>query len=247
MFNPCAVIPVYNHGETIGAVVDGVLRHGLPCVLVDDGSAAPCALELDRLAAERPERITLLRHPDNRGKGAAVLSGFRHAAQAGFSHLLQIDADGQHDTADIPAFLAQARAHPGAVIAGCPVYDASVPGLRFYARYLTHVWVWINTLSFSIRDAMCGFRVYPVAPVTALAARVGLGQRMDFDIEILVRLHWEGLEIRNQRTRVTYPADGVSHFRGVLDNLLISRTHARLFFTMLARLPARLLRPGRGS
>jgi glycosyltransferase involved in cell wall biosynthesis len=242
MFKPCVVIPVYNHEHAVGIVTSAVLALGLPCILVDDGSTPACARVLDALADAAPGAITLLRHEVNRGKGAAVLTGMRHAADAGHSHALQIDADGQHSSADIPQFLAQAAANPAALIVGCPQYDESVPAARLYARYLTHVWVWINTLSLQVRDSMCGFRVYPLAPLLALAERRRLGERMDFDIEVLVRLCWDGLHVVNVPTRVVYPLDGVSHFRVWLDNLLISRMHATLFCGMLVRLPMLLLR-----
>ncbi len=238
----CAVIPVYNHGSAVGPVVQAVLRHGLPCVLVDDGSEPGCAAVLAGIAQEQAGRVTLVRLAHNQGKGGAVMAGLREAHRQGYSHALQIDADGQHDTGDIPAFLRTAGQHPQQVVCGCPVYDASVPKGRLYGRYLTHVWVWINTLSFGIHDAMCGFRIYPLAPVLALLDSTRLGSRMDFDIEILVRLAWRGVGIVNQPTRVSYPADGVSHFRVVLDNLLISRVHAKLFGGMLLRLPLLLWR-----
>jgi glycosyltransferase involved in cell wall biosynthesis len=242
VFNLCVLIPVYNHEHAIGAVVGAVLTYGLPCILVDDGSSAACAKVLDQLAAARPDRIKLVRHSINSGKGAAVLSGFRQAQDAGYSHVLQIDADGQHCVADIPTFLRLAAAHPQAIVAGYPRYDESVPKLRLYGRYLTHVWVWINTLSFQIKDSMCGFRIYPVAPVMALAARQKIGTRMNFDTDILVRLYWEGLDVLNLPTRVSYPSDGVSHFRVWRDNVLITRMHATLFFGMLLRIPRLLSR-----
>ncbi len=247
MFKPCVMIPVYDHEHAIGAVVEAVLAHGLPCMLVDDGSKNSCALVLDQLAAKHPDKVMLVRHAVNQGKGGAVLTGFRSAAQAGYTHLLQVDADGQHATSDIPRFIALARLHPHAVIAGCPVYDESVPKLRLYARYLTHVWIWINTLSFAIRDSMCGFRIYPVAPVLALDARCKLGKRMNFDPEILVRLFWDGVQVVNLPTRVTYPSDGVSHFNAFRDNVLISRMHTVLFFGMLIRLPRLLARKWRSA
>jgi glycosyltransferase involved in cell wall biosynthesis len=240
-FDPVVVIPVYNHPTTIGAMVQSVMTQDLPCILVDDGSAPACAAVLDALAANQPQ-VTLIRLAVNQGKGGAMLAGFREAHQQGRTHVVQIDADGQHDPADIPAFLAQARAHPQAVIAGCPLYDSSVPKGRLYGRYLTHIWVWINTLSRTIRDSMCGFRVYPLASTMALINAVAIGQRMDFDTDILVRLYWRGIEVINQPTRVTYPRDGISHFRVGRDNLLISRMHARLFFGMLLRLPLLLWR-----
>lgn len=245
MFRPCVVIPVYNHEHAIGNVLAQVLAHGLPVILVDDGCSAACAAVLDHLAAGHPDRVVLERHAVNQGKGGAVLTGFARAERDGYSHVLQVDADGQHSVADVPRFLDAAHAAPRAIIAGRPVYDESVPALRLYARYLTHVWVWINTLSLAIRDSMCGFRVYPVAPVLALARRRRLGLRMNFDIEILVRLYWDGLAIVNLPTRVGYPDDGVSHFKAWTDNVLISRLHMTLFFGMLPRIPSLLVRAWR--
>ena len=239
-FRPVAVIPVYNHGEAVGGVVERVRANGLRCVLVDDGSGVECAAVLDALA--RAPDVTLLRLPRNQGKGGAMMAGLRAAAAAGYTHALQIDADGQHDTADIPAFLAQAARSPAAVICGTPVYDDSIPAIRFYGRYASHLWVWISSLSFAIRDSMCGFRVYPLASVVALFDSVRLGRRMDFDPEVLVRLHWRGVEMVNLPTRVTYPRDGVSHFRYGFDNLLIVAMYVRLFFGMLLRAPLLLWR-----
>ena len=118
-------------------------------------------------------------------------------------------------------------ATPDAIINGTPVYDASVPKGRLYGRYLTHVWVWINTLSLQIHDAMCGFRVYPLAPVLSLINEETLGLRMDFDPEILVRLHWRGVQIQSVETHVRYPTDGVSHFDVWRDNVRISRVSRR--------------------
>jgi glycosyltransferase involved in cell wall biosynthesis len=241
MLDCCVVIPVFNHEHAVGTVIDTVLSHGLHCILVDDGSSAACAAVLATRAAASPQ-VTLLTHTANRGKGAAVMTGMQHAAASGYTHALQIDADGQHNAGDIPRFLELAAAHPQALIVGHPVYDESVPATRLYARYLTHVWVWINTLSLQIRDSMCGFRIYPLPPLLALAQRRELGARMDFDIEVLVRLFWDGITVVNLPTRVGYPADGVSHFRAWLDNVLISRMHATLFCGMLCRLPSLLAR-----
>jgi glycosyltransferase involved in cell wall biosynthesis len=242
VFDPCFIVPVYNHEHAVGAVLAGLLPHGLRCILVDDGSGAACAAELQRLARLHPLQVVLVTHAVNQGKGGAVMTGFRKAAELGCSHALQVDADGQHNLDDVPAFLAQARALPQALVVGCPVYDESVPKGRLYGRYATHIWVWINTLSLQIKDSMCGFRVYPLGPVLALIGRRELGRRMNFDIEILVRLYWDGVAMVNLPTKVGYPADGVSHFRLWLDNALISRLHATLFFGMLLRAPRLLAR-----
>jgi glycosyltransferase involved in cell wall biosynthesis len=240
----CAVVPVFNHERAVGGVIESIRAHGLPCLLVDDGSGPACARELDRLAGL--DGVELLRLPVNRGKGGAVGAGLRAAAARGYSHVLQIDADGQHDAADIPSLLAASRADPGAAICGRPVFDSSVPRLRLYGRYLTHLLVWLHTLSFDIHDSMCGFRVYPVNPVLEILDTERPGSRMDFDIAVLVHLHWRGTRLRWIDTAVRYPADGVSHFRLGLDNLFISRMHAALFVGMLTRLPGLLARRMRG-
>ncbi|WP_422508225.1 glycosyltransferase family 2 protein [Stenotrophomonas sp. GZD-301] len=245
-FVPLVVIPVYDHAGAIGAVVQGVLASGAPCLLVDDGSHAPCAQVLDALVQAHAPAVTLLRLAENQGKGGAMLAGFAEAARQGYTHVLQIDADGQHDTVDIPRFLALSQQHPQTVICGTPAYDASVPKARLYGRYATHIWVWINTLSLHLRDSMCGFRVYPLPPVTRLAAEETIGRRMDFDSEILVRLFWRGVAVINLPTRVTYPSDGVSHFDVWRDNVRISCMHTRLFFGMLRRAPRLLWRRASG-
>jgi glycosyltransferase involved in cell wall biosynthesis len=240
MHNPCAVIPVYDHERAIAEVVRTLLNAGLPCLLVDDASSPSCAAVLQTLA-EQPN-VHLLRLAKNQGKGGAVMTGFREAARMGFSHALQVDADGQHDLEDVSLFLDASRAYPQALICGYPQYDASVPKGRLYARYLTHVWVWINSLSLQIRDSMCGFRLYPLLPTLSLINSVQVGKRMDFDSDIIVRLSWRNQPMRWLPVRVHYPTDGVSHFRLFHDNALISTMHAKLFFGMLGRLPLILWR-----
>mgnify|MGYP003576495803 CR=1 FL=1 len=242
MFDPVVVIPVYNHPASIGHVVAQVRAQGLPCILVDDGSDAECARVLDVLADGNEGTVSLVRLSRNQGKGAAMVAGFREAGRRGHSHVLQIDADGQHACDDIPRFIALARSHPAAVIAGYPVYDESVPRARLVGRYATHVWVWINTLSLDIHDSMCGFRLYPLDSLLPLLDSVNIGRRMEFDSDIIVRLHWRGVPVVNQPTRVTYPRDGVSHFRMWRDNARISAMHARLFVGMLWRAPLLLWR-----
>ncbi|MGR8930297.1 MAG: glycosyltransferase family 2 protein [Gammaproteobacteria bacterium] len=235
-FNPCLLIPVYNHEEPLPGIVERLVPAGLRCVLVDDGSKASCAKIIQQLT-ERYPWVQSLRHDVNRGKGGAVKTGILWAKAQGYSHAVQIDADGQHDLNDLHKFLDAARRNPEATVIGRPVFDDSIPKIRFYARYLTHVWVYINTLSLQIHDAMCGYRVYPVRACAELIQRTKLEERMAFDVEILVRLNWQGVAMVSIPTHVGYPQDGVSHFRGWEDNLRISLTHARLFFGMLARSP----------
>ncbi len=236
----CAVIPVYNHEHALPAVVEALHASGLPCVLVDDASSPACAAVMDQLATY--ENTHLVRLPENQGKGGAVMAGLREAARLGFTHALQVDADGQHDLTNLPQFLQQSAAQPGHLICGYPQFDHSVPKGRLYARYITHVWVWINSLSLQIRDSMCGFRIYPLASTLALINSVKMGKRMDFDTEVLVRLSWRNQAMIWLPVKVQYPQDGLSHFRVLLDNVLISKMHAILFFGMLWRSPAILAR-----
>jgi hypothetical protein len=166
----------------------------------------------------------------------------RAALQEGYTHALQIDADGQHALADIPKFIEAARANPTTVVCGKPVFSADMPNSRRYGRYLTHFMVWLNTLSFDIPDSMCGFRVYPLKRVVGLIDSQRLGSRMDFDVEVLVRLHWQGQQMQWIDTPVSYPMDGVSHFRLVLDNARMVSLQTRLALGMLVRLPLLLWR-----
>jgi glycosyltransferase involved in cell wall biosynthesis len=238
----CIIVPVYNHQEAIRHVVARLKPYGLPCFVVNDGSAEPCAFVLREIAEREKHWITLLERPQNGGKGAAVMDGMKSAIRNGFSHALQVDADGQHCLEDIGRFLELSEQHPDKLILGKPRFDVSVPKSRLYGRQFTNLWIWINTLSFAIADGMCGFRCYPLAAVEQLLATTRLGRRMDFDIDIVVRLYWQGLDVINFETAVHYPMDGISHFNMLRDNLLISQKHAQLFFGMLRRFPRLLSR-----
>ncbi|WP_420892333.1 glycosyltransferase family 2 protein [Pantoea dispersa] len=223
----------------LASVLARLAPFNLPVIVVDDGSDARTKQHIAALNAPQLRVLTL---PHNQGKGAAVIAGLRAAAAAGFSHALQLDADGQHQVEDTPRMLAEAERYPHCLISGQPQYDASIPKSRLYGRYITHFWVWVETLSFSLKDSMCGFRVYPLAASLELCDRRPIGQRMDFDTEIMVRLYWQGTPSRFIRTRVTYPPSGVSHFDALHDNLRISWMHTRLFFGMLPRIPQLLSR-----
>lgn len=236
------VVPFFNHAQVIEETVAALSQFGLRCWVVNDGSNAAASAVVARIAARESAWLTLVSHPDNRGKGAAVVTGLRAAQAAGATHALQIDADGQHDFGDINRCLLCVRQYPEALILGAPVFNASVPRARRIGRKITNFWVAVNTLSRDIPDAMCGFRVYPLAPILQLASTGAIGSRMAFDPEIVVRAVWHGIPIRTFDTRVNYPTDGVSHFKFLRDNLLISWMHTRLFFGMSLRLPSLLAR-----
>ncbi len=237
----CVVIPIYNHEKYIESTLERIFPFTIPVIIVNDGSREECTKVLDQLQ-HKHESVDVLHLPQNGGKGAAVIAGLKKAKDDGYSHAIQIDADGQHDIEKLDRLRDVSKANPNALITAIPVYDETVPKGRLIARYITHFWVWVNTLSFMIKDSMCGYRVYPLEATCNLLERVRLGLRMDFDIEILVRLLWDGIDIKSVPIKVTYHDDGISHFDAVQDNILISKMHARLFFGMLIRSPKLLLR-----
>lgn len=230
------VIPVYNHPHYLADLVQHLSQFQYPVILVNDGSDAACTAILHQLA-QHNALVDLVEHSQNLGKGQAVITGLQHAAQRGMSHVLQIDADGQHCWDDVAKFIELSQQHPQAMVIGQPVFDASVPKKRLYGRYVTHFWVWLNSLSFEIKDSMCGFRIYPLAQTMPILNTARFQPRMGFDSEILVRLKWENIQFINVPTKVIYPEHGISHFNVWRDNLGLSKAHARLFAGMLIRLP----------
>ncbi|MCA9529662.1 MAG: glycosyltransferase family 2 protein [Myxococcales bacterium] len=231
---PVVVVPSYDNPRTVGDVVRAA-REAVPDVIVvDDGSAEAGRLAIAALASE--PGVVVHRRERNGGKGAAVKDGLRLAAQRGFTHAVQVDADGQHDLADLPKLLAASRASPAALVLATPVFDASAPRGRRWGRRISVFWTRLETGGRHIEDPLCGFRVYPLPIAAEVRAR---GDRMDFDPEIAVRLVWAGVPTVNIPTRVRYipsAAGGVSHFQLVRDNVRISLMHSRLMVRRVFRL-----------
>ncbi len=236
---PCLLVPIYNHKDTIAGVLRSLAYLNLPALVVDDGSDDATRRVLGELGRELPW-VDVERLPENRGRGAALRCGYLRAAERQFSHVIQLDADGQHDPGDVPRFLDAARRYPEAMVLGTPVFDASAPASRVYGRQLSRVIVWAETLTRAIDDPLCGFRCLPLEPTVRLIRRVRLGDRMEFDPEIVVRLVWEGVPVVNMPTRVRYFSGGLSHFDLVGDNARIAWTYLRLLVDLLPRLPARI-------
>ncbi len=235
LFRACAVIPVYMHVQFVGAVFERIRTLGIHCVVVNDGGDEYATQKLRELFLDR-DGATLVELFPNGGKGKAVREGFKKALELGYSHAVQVDADGQHKIEDIEKLLKMAEQYPSAVVTGVPEYDESVPRVRYFSRYLTHCFVWIETLSFRIKDSMCGFRVYPLE-TTVETLNKSVAARMDFDTNIIVRLYWKGLDVISVPTEVIYPEEGVSNFRMLQDNVRITIMHTKLTLGMLLRSP----------
>ena len=233
------VIPSYNTGATVYATVAAARAMWAPVWVVVDGSDDGTGQVLQQMAAQDPGlRVWIL--PHNAGKGSAVLHGLMQARQAGFTHALTMDADGQHPAALIPAFMQASLARPETMVLGRPVFDATAPQLRVRGRKVSNGWTNLETLGAGIADSLYGFRVYPVAELVAVMRQQRWMRRFDFDTEAVVRLAWRGVKPVNLDAPVRYLSDaegGVSHFRYGRDNLLLTWMHTRLVLEFVLRLP----------
>ena len=239
--NPCTLITIYDHPDTIGTVVRELAPLGLPCLIVDDGSGPATVKALEEVQAAFPN-VQVHTRAQNGGRGAALKTAYRWAHSLGYSHALQLDADDQHDAASAPAFLEVSRRNPEALVLGDPIFDQDAPRSRLYGRLISCFWVWVETWSFEIHDPLCGMRCIPLDATVALLDREHCGDFMDFDPELTVRLHWAGVPIENVPTEVRYFDDGVSHFHLFRDNARLILCFTRLFFGMLWRSPRLLAR-----
>lgn len=238
------LIPSYNTGRKLLETVREARHFWQPVWVIVDGSTDSTGAELQALADIDPG-IKVFSLPHNRGKGSAILYGLREAATAGYTHVLTMDADGQHPAHKIPEFMAASLAAPDAVILGVPVFDASAPSLRVRGRKISNWCANLETLWQGIGDSLYGFRVYPVAPLREIMEGQRWMRRFDFDPEAAVRLCWRGVRPINLAAPVKYlrPEEGgVSHFNYLRDNALLSWMHARLLLGFLLRLPLLLWR-----
>ena len=242
---PLILIPSYNTGPILLGTVKAALALGTPVWVVFDGSTDGSP-ELVRQfeSGEHPD-FRIVHLPVNGGKGAAVLHGLREAIRAGFTHVLCMDADGQHPAASVPEYLRISRQHPEAAVFGRPVFDASAPALRVNGRKVSNFWANLETLGWGIDDSLFGMRLYPARELLEVMEGTCFARRFDFDPEVAVRLAWRGVPIINLPTPVRYPdksEGGVSQFRYCRDNTLLTWMHIRLMLGFLCRLPYLALR-----
>jgi len=168
-----------------------------------------------------------------------VLHGLQMALAQGFTHVLTMDADGQHDAADIPRMMAISAARLDAMVLGRPIFDTSAPGVRVAGRRIANLLADIETLWAGIGDALFGLRVYPIAPLLRAFRSTRWMRRFDFDPEAAIRLCWMGVPPVNFPSKVRYfrpDQGGVSHFRYLRDNLLLGF----MFLRLLAEMPLRI-------
>jgi glycosyltransferase involved in cell wall biosynthesis len=219
------IIPVYNHRERVAEVIRQVLQLGLPVIVVDDGSNDGTS---DVLASQ--QGITVLRHPVNLGKGAALLTGFTAAAKVS-DWALTIDADGQHRPQDAPAFLEVAGRGERVIAVGVRqgMTGENVPWTSRFGRHFSNFWVWAAGGPWTA-DSQSGFRLYPLPEAMYLGVRA---RRYQFEVEILVRARRRKIRTIEIPISVVYQPRGVrvSHFRPWLDFCRNSATFSRLIFS----------------
>lgn len=229
MINIAVVIPTFNNRLTVRAVAEKAAATGLPVLVVNDGCTDGGPALLEGLSVARVD------FPVNKGKGAAILAGAEWAAANGFTHIITVDADGQHDPADIPGFVEMIKKDPHAIVVGDRQFKEAVPFSSRFGRQWSNMWLWI-TCGRRVRDSQSGFRGYPVAALRQIAC---YGRRYDFEVEILVRSAWAGAGITSIPISVHYSEETKkgSHFDPLMDNLRISRAYTRLVIRTLVPWP----------
>ena len=232
------VIPHYNHTATVFQVAAGARKHLDDVRVVDDGSSELPDDFATRLA---DLGVALIRHERNLGKGAALLTA-AHALHAdGVTHMIVIDADGQHDPEDLPRFVSEIEKHPDSVVVGCRDFEhaANVPGASRFGRSFSNFWCRLET-GVKCADTQSGYRAYPVAGLNALRLRC---RRYNFEIEVLVKLLWAGYALREVPIPVFYaePGKRISHFDPWRDNLRLSLLHTCLVTRQLLPIPHKRL------
>lgn len=235
--NPIILLPTYNNAHKLASVLDGVAALGPPMLIVNDGSTDDTVGLVDRFVADHTQPIVhRIDHVRNRGKGAALRTGFAEAARLGYSHALTIDTDGQHDPADAPALLAAAAEQPTALVLGTRDARApDYPARSRVGRQFSNLCIFIAS-GRRVEDSQSGYRVYPLGLTQAVTCRAG---RFGYEAEILTRSGWAGCPLVQVPIRTIYLQGDqrVSHFRPWLDSLHGWLLHMFLFARAIMPLP----------
>ncbi len=217
------IIPVYNHGSRISDVVQDVLGLGYTLFVVDDGSTD----QTRDMLVSMQEQFTLLTHDTNRGKGAALLTGF-NAAQKSCELAVTMDADGQHRASDIQNLLQANGDGKRAIIVGCRqgMDKDHVPWTSKFGRKFSNFWVWVAGGPL-VSDSQSGFRLYPLPEVLTLDVRA---RRFQYEVEVLVQARRQQLAVRETAVQVVYQkgSERISHFHPWKDFMRNALTFSRL-------------------
>lgn len=219
-------IPVYNNPQTVHQVIEKALSiTDFPVVVIDDGSDSSVENEFLK-THQNSDRLYFIRHSENRGKGEALKTAFQFSLQKNWTHIITIDADGQHDPDDIPQLVQASLIKPWSLILGDRnMQTANVPGSSTFGKKFSNFWIQYQT-NLKVGDSQSGFRIYPLFHIQNLNL---ISKHYDFEVEILTRLIWKGVNVENVPIRVTYFSKDkrVSHFHKIKDNfrITIANTH----------------------
>lgn len=231
------VIPLYNHAGTVRDVVERVLALHSHVLVVDDGSSDAGATVLDGLD------IKVIRQTENRGKGEALKAALYEARRLGFSHIITLDADGQHYPEDLPKFIKAIAVDPCGIVVGKRDFEqATIPGSSRFGRKFSNFWLRVQT-GISLGDSQSGYRAYPVNIVLGLPLHE---KHYSFEVEVLVRAAWAGVKLYDVDIEVFYPSaeERISHFRGFMDNFRLTVLNTKLTLRSVAPWPHRKLVDG---
>jgi len=231
------ILPSYNSGPLLTRTALAVLAVWQPVWVVLDGSTDASGEEISALARVH-DGLRVIPLKQNCGKGAATLAAMREARTAGFTHVLVMDADGQHPANTVKEFMEISAQNPQAMILGEPVFGPDAPPERVKGRRIGNGFANFETLGGGLHDSLFGFRIYPLAPAVRIMDSIRTARRFDFDTELAVRLFWAGVQPINRAVPVLYPpreTGGVTHFKYLRDNLLLAGTHTRLCLSLLPR------------
>jgi glycosyltransferase involved in cell wall biosynthesis len=238
-FSAVILIPSYNTGRLLSATVTAALEAGprLPVWVVIDGSTDDGAEQVKALMGEYPGRLTLLVKPENGGKGSAILFALRAVKEAGFTHVLTMDADGQHPVEYVATFARLGAEQPGRLIMGNPVFGPEAPAIRVKGRRYCIFFTDLETPGAGLGDPLFGMRLYPLDGLIRAFAQTPAARGYDFDVEIAVRMVWLGYQPLTLPVPVRYLSvdeGGVSHYRYVRDNVRMAWLHLRLLSEFFA-------------
>lgn len=216
------IIPVYNHAQSIENVIKKSLMLGMPVFVVNDGSTDSIFEKIINFNSIYP-----LHHNENRGKGAAITTGFVEAAKVA-DWAITIDADGQHNPEDSLEMIQAIPESERPIVLGMRegMMGKDVPWTSRFGRKFSNFWVLLSGGP-KINDSQCGFRIYPLPEVLDLKV---IAKRFQFEVEILVKARWKKISVIEAPISVNYAprAERISHFRPFIDFLRNFGTFARL-------------------
>ncbi len=236
--NACIIIPTYNNANTLARVIEGVLNfsEGNDVILINDGSTDSTSSILEKFQ----DRLIILTHAPNVGKGYSLRKGFKEATLRGFQNAITIDSDGQHFPDDISQFIAAGKENPGALLMGSRnMEQAGVPGKSSFGNKFSNFWFWVET-GITLPDTQTGFRLYPLDTLKQIKL---FTKKFETEIEVIVKLAWRDVKCVSVPVKVLYDKDErVSHFRPFQDFTRISILNTYfVILTLIFYLPKRMI------